>query len=118
VPYSWHAHSTRRQRCRACPCGAGLVTRALTAPGQDQRTGLVRTTAQNFGTQLLVAGSDPVLSHAARKLGLRPLELRDSLQITRKAPGVIAITARAATAREALREARAVAASYQAYVSA
>jgi capsular polysaccharide biosynthesis protein len=72
----------------------------------------------NMGTEVVVAGSDPVLNSAIQSLpaGTTLVKLRTAVQVKTVTSTVISISAKARTAAAAVAIANAVAASYLAYV--
>ena len=72
----------------------------------------------NMGTEVVVAGSDPVLNSALQSLpaGTTLASLRTAVQVKTVTSTVISISAKARTAATAVATANAVSASYLAYV--
>jgi capsular polysaccharide biosynthesis protein len=80
--------------------------------------GIAGQPARNIGTQVVIAGSDPVLAGAMR--GVNPpvslKTLSDSVLVSSLSPDVVAISARGTTPTQAEEAANAVANSYIAYI--
>lgn len=73
----------------------------------------------NISTQVLIAGSDPVLTGALASLGSNDSlqTLKKSVSVAEDTPNAISFISKASTASEAENEANAVAASYISYTS-
>jgi capsular polysaccharide biosynthesis protein len=96
--------------------GAGY---AATHPPMISSNALVviSPSARDVPTQVIIATSNPVLSHALHRIG-PPMSLEDlhsHIQVKRPTSNILSITAQATTAAQAERAANAVADSYIAY---
>jgi capsular polysaccharide biosynthesis protein len=90
---------------------------AATGPGAGATTG--NGPDPYMATQIVIAGSDPVLSGALSQVSpaMSLQELRTKVDIASPATGILSISAKGRTARQAEATANAVAESYTGYVS-
>lgn len=98
---------------------AGVVFTLLYPPLLASTTVVVVPDARSIGTQVVVAGSDPVLAGALRSID-PPVSLRTlsgRIKVRRLTSNAISITAEGTTATQANDAANAVANSYVAYLS-
>ena len=97
--------------------GAGYAVLKPPMVTSDALVGLPPTT-QDTSTQVVIAGSNPVLSAALRTIhpAVPLLTLRDRVQVKSLTPNILSISAQGKTAAEAEGTANAVANSYVAYV--
>lgn len=99
--------------------GVGVT---VTSPPMLTSTTLVvlPATIRNMSTQVVIAGSDPVLSGALRTLdsSQSPETLRSSIQVKGLTSNLLSISAQGKTAADAESAANAIAQSYAGYVNA
>jgi len=76
-------------------------------------------TVRNMATQVVIAGSDPVLADALRTIDSAesPQALRDSVQVKSLTTNILSVTAQGKTAAQAEGTANAIAQSYVGYVN-
>ena len=100
---------------------AGVGITVMSRPMVTSNTVVVLpATIRNMSTQVVIAGSDPVLSGALRTLdsSQSPETLRNSIQVKSLTTNLLSISAQGRTAAAAESSANAVAHSYVGYVSA
>ena len=100
---------------------AGVGITVMSRPMLTSNTVVVLpATIRNMSTQVVIAGSDPVLSGALRTLdsSQSPAALRSSIQVKGLTTNLLSISAQGKTAAEAESIANAIAHSYVGYVSA
>jgi capsular polysaccharide biosynthesis protein len=94
------------------------VQTAGSATGPGAAAGTTTGPDPYMATQIVIAGSDPVLSNALSQVGqgMSLQTLRKKIQVASPATGILSISAKGKTAALAEATANAVAASYTAYV--